>query len=351
MTASETFWSPVLWADDHIRLLDQTLLPEKEVWLEIADVDALCEAIRNLRVRGAPAIGIAAAMGAALTAFNSEGPDWEAVSRSVKKACLKLAATRPTAVNLFKALDRMERRLEFSAGQTVTDLREGLLAEALAVAEEDRRIGESIGLHGAGLLTDPAVVLTHCNAGGLATSGFGTALGVVYAAHRMGKKIHVFADETRPLWQGARLTAWELSRAGVDVTVITDSAAAWLMKTRRIDCVLVGADRIARNGDTANKIGTYGLAVLARSHGVPFYVAAPATTFDPEADSAADIPIEERSGDEMRTAFGRRIVPDAAAVWNPAFDVTPGELVAGFITERGVIHPPFENERFINDRQ
>jgi methylthioribose-1-phosphate isomerase len=244
----------------------------------------------------------------------------------------------------------MERRLELSAGQTACEIRKALLAEALAVAEEDRRIGEAIGNHGATLIPDPAAVLTHCNAGGLATSGFGTALGVVYAAHRMGKKIRVFAGETRPLWQGARLTAWELTRAGVDVTVIPDSAAAWLMKSRRIDCVLVGADRFPKNGDTANKIGTYGLALLARSHGVPFYVAAPATTFDPDADSGADIPIEERSGDELRTAFGRRIVPDAAAVWNPAFDVTPGEIVTGFITERGVLHPPFreasETDRF-----
>jgi methylthioribose-1-phosphate isomerase len=264
----------------------------------------------------------------------------------VKADINRLAATRPTAVNLFWALDRMSKKLNASSGLSTDEIRNVLLVEARAIADEDRRIGETMGRIGAELLPDTAVVLTHCNAGGLATSGFGSALGVVIAAHRTGKKIRVFADETRPLLQGARLTAWELSRAGVDVTVIPDSSAAWLMKSRGIDCVLVGADRIARNGDTANKIGTYGLAVLAKEHGVPFYVAAPSSTFDFSMETGQTIQIEERSDNEIRTWLGRNMVPDAAKVWNPAFDVTPCGLVTAFITERGVIHPPFENNPF-----
>jgi methylthioribose-1-phosphate isomerase len=281
----------------------------------------------------------------ALAARRPESADRQAMAERVKEAGMLLASTRPTAVNLFWAIRRMEGVLsnEMRLQSSPKKIRERLLEEAASILEEERLIDRKIGLNGAALLPDPAVVLTHCNAGALATAGSGTALGIVYAAVETGKRVRVFADETRPLLQGARLTAWELDNAGVEITVICDSAAAALMKAKKVDCVLVGADRIARNGDTANKIGTYGLALLAKSHQIPFYVAAPFSSFDFSLLSGDEIPIEYRSREEIASGFGKKTVPDGAAVWNPAFDVTPHDLVTAYVTERGVMSPPFES--------
>jgi methylthioribose-1-phosphate isomerase len=338
----------VLWRGGvrgRLSLLEQTLLPEKCLRVEIEDVETLWGAIRRLVVRGAPAIGVAAAYGAVLGAREAlvRGGDVGAreVAASVLRAIERLATSRPTAVNLFWALDRMRRRLEcLLAGPRLPSgeaLARGLLAEAKAIHREDAELCRSIGTHGAGLLRDGWTILTHCNAGALATGGSGTALSPVYEACRAGKRICVIADETRPLLQGARLTAWELHRAGVPVTLICDGMAASVFASGRSDCVIVGADRIARNGDVANKIGTYGVAVLARAHGVPFYVAAPSTTFDAGLSNGAGIPIEMRSPLEVTEGFGRPTAPRGIEVYNPAFDVTPARLVTGIITERGVI--------------
>jgi len=333
---------PIEWLDGRIRILDQTLLPEETVYREIDTVEALAEAIRRLQVRGAPAIGVAAAMGIALAACRSGESRPSGFRVQLRTAMSLLASTRPTAVNLFRALGRMEQVLETTIKESVPSIRDRVVQEALAVRDEDRSVCRTIGRNGAVLLPDPASVLTHCNAGALATAGYGTALGAVYAAVESGKKIRVYADETRPLLQGARLTAWELQQAGIDVTVVCDSAAGFLMQKKKVDCVLVGADRIAANGDTANKIGTYGLAVLAKHHGIPFYVAAPASTFDSMIRSGSEIPIEERLPEEVSLGFGKRTVPEGVSVLNPAFDVTPYSLITAFVTEKGVVYPPFE---------
>jgi methylthioribose-1-phosphate isomerase len=324
-----------------VRIIDQTQLPEKLIYLDIDNVPTLGEAIQNLRVRGAPAIGIAGAMGVALAAFSYLGEDPNVLVHSVREAILYMKTTRPTAVNLFWALDRMETILNTIAEDTIDQIRNILLQEALSILEEDREICRKLGRNGAELVPDDATVLTHCNAGGLATADYGTALGVIYAAVEMGKKIKVYADETRPLLQGSRLTAWELKESGIDVTVICDSAAGSLMRQGNIDCVIVGADRIAANGDAANKVGTYPLAVLAAKHEIPFYVAAPVSTFDFSLESGDAIPIEERSGEEVVNGFGVRTGPEGIDVYNPAFDVTPHELVSAFVTEKGVHHPPY----------
>ena len=329
------------WIDGKVRIIDQTQLPGKLIYLYIDDVEVLGEAIRSLRVRGAPAIGIAGAMGAALAAWKYKGMNRAGLVEAVRRANSYLGATRPTAVNLFWALDRMNKVLDSTEGDSVEKIRKKLLDEALSIFEEDRRICRQIGRNGAGLLPDEATVLTHCNAGGLATADFGTALGVIYAAVELGKKIKVVADETRPLLQGSRLTAWELKESGIDVTVICDSAAGFLMKRRRIDCVIVGADRIAANGDAANKIGTYALAVLAREHDVPFYIAAPISTFDFFLASGEEIPIEERDGAEVVEGFGIRTGPVGIDVYNPAFDITPHELITAIITEKAVLRQPY----------
>jgi len=323
-----------------VKLIDQTLLPGEMRFLECRDADTVWEAIRSLRVRGAPAIGIAAAMGVVLGVRGSEARTGEALVSEVERCADYLATARPTAVNLFWALDRMRRVARDAAGQPPEWLKERLLAEANAVCEEDKDICRRIGRNGAGLIGDGNAVLTHCNAGGLATADYGTALAVIYAAHEQGRQVRVFADETRPLLQGARLTTWELMQAGIDVTLICDNTAAVVMKEGRVDLVIVGADRIAANGDAANKIGTYGVAVLAREHGVPFYVAAPRSTFDLSLESGAGIPIEERSGDEITCGFGRRTAPEGVKTYSPAFDVTPARLIAGIITERGIIEHP-----------
>jgi methylthioribose-1-phosphate isomerase len=333
----------VRWSADAraVDLLDQRALPEREVRLRLESAGAVAEAIRDMAVRGAPAIGIAAAMGAAVDLANAAPRDRDAFLRRLDDVCDLLRATRPTAVNLAWALDRMRGRAAAAAGGPGS-LAGVLHAEADAILQEDRAMCLRIGEHGLGLLPEgPAAVLTHCNAGALATGGIGTALAPLYLAAERGRTLRVYADETRPLLQGSRLTAWELTRAGIDVTVVADSVAATLMRQGRVDLVLVGADRIAANGDVANKIGTYGVAVLARHHGVPFYVAAPTSTLDPETASGAGIPIEERDPDEVRRGFGRLTAPPEVHVYSPAFDVTPADLVTAIVTDRGVLRPPY----------
>lgn len=327
--------------DGVLRLIDQTLLPTELLEIDCRDVETVWEAIKMLRVRGAPAIGIAAAYGVCVglqTLGNDENK--AKFQERLEYVLAYLASSRPTAVNLFWALDRMKAKAEsMSDAATVTEIRNALLAEAREIHEEDRRICRKIGAFGQELVRDGDSLLTHCNAGGLATADYGTALAVFFAANEAGKKIHVFADETRPLLQGARLTAWELMQRGIPVTLICDSMAAMVMKQGKVNAVFVGADRIAANGDTANKIGTYGVAVAARAHGVPFYVAAPASTFDLTLENGSGIPIEERDPAEICCGFGRCTAPEGVAVYNPAFDVTPAELIAGIVTEFGVISP------------
>ncbi len=326
----------------YVRMIEQTLLPGDARLLEVRNVQDMVDAIYRLAVRGAPAIGVAAAYGV-LLGVQDEGeraPD-ELVAL-VNETADELAAARPTAVNLFWALDRMRARAERdrAAGADSPAILEGLFEEAGAIAEEDAGQCERMGEIGAELVADGMTVLTHCNAGALATAGIGTALAPIYAAKRQGKNVAVFADETRPLLQGARLTAWELMQAGVDVTLITDNMAARVMYEGKVDMVFVGSDRIARNGDVCNKIGTYGVAVLAKQHGIPFYVVAPLSTFDPSVATGADIPIEERPAEEITEGFGKRTAPEGVRVYNPAFDVTPAELVTGIVTEVGVIEHP-----------
>jgi methylthioribose-1-phosphate isomerase len=324
-----------------VRLIDQTRLPTEFVRSECRDVPSLWEAIRSLRVRGAPAIGIAAAYGSVLGGqpVLARGGGADELRRAVAEATRLLRTSRPTAVNLFWALDRIDQVLAEARDTAPADLLRRVLAEADAVAAEDKAMCRAIGRHGARLVARGNGVLTHCNAGGLATADYGTALAVIFTAHEQGKAIEVFADETRPLLQGARLTAWELQRRGVPVTLICDSMAAQVMKEGKVQLVVVGADRIAANGDTANKIGTYGVAVLARAHGVPFYVAAPSSTFDLSLADGAVIPIEQRDPSEVTAGMGRQTAPAGVAVYNPAFDVTPAELISGIITERGIIQP------------
>jgi len=331
--------------DGAVRLLDQTLLPEREVQLEIRDLERLAEAIGALRVRGAPAIGIAGAYGVALSAARAarESAGAAAAIRVVEEDASRLASVRPTAVNLAWAVGRVARRVRdaLSSGASAADAAVAALDEARAIHAEDLDMSRAMGEAGLALVPDRARIVTHCNTGGLATGGLGTALAVVFAAARAGRRPRVFADETRPLLQGARLTSWELLRAGIEATLLVDGAAAWLMASRGVDVVLVGADRIAANGDTANKIGTYGLAVAAGRHGVPFYVVAPSSTLDPACPSGREIVVEERPADEVRAFRGRAAAPREAAVWNPAFDVTPASLITGWITEAGLVRPPF----------
>jgi len=326
--------------DGCVELVDQTLLPERFEYIECATVEQMWEAIRVLRVRGAPAIGIAGAMGLVLGVRGCQAESFDGFLHQLRQVKEYLASSRPTAVNLFWALERMERKAIESAHLPLCEVKERLLEEAKLIVEQDRRICRAIGSNGAELLRDGQTVLTHCNAGGLATADYGTALAVLFAAHEAGKRISVYADETRPLLQGARLTTWELMQAGIPVTLICDSMAAQVMQEGRVDCVIVGADRIAANGDVANKIGTYGLSVLARAHDIPFYVAAPASTFDLSLKDGSRTPIEERGPEEITCWGGRRIAPGGVGVYNPAFDVTPARNVTAIITERGVIWHP-----------
>jgi methylthioribose-1-phosphate isomerase len=340
----ETHAFPTLhWVGDaatgFLKMVDQTLLPTEHVEIECRDVPSVWEAIKSLRVRGAPAIGVAAAYGAVIGARSEGCQDGAAVRRALKEASASLRTSRPTAVNLFWALDRMDRCLASDVGSGGDELLEKLLREAQKIDQEDRAMCRAIGRHGAPLIRSGNGVLTHCNAGGLATSDYGTALAVVFAAHEKGTAVHVFADETRPLLQGARLTAWELKQRGIPVTLICDNMAAQVMREGKVQLVVVGADRIASNGDTANKIGTYGVAILAQAHGIPFYVAAPSSTFDLSISSGAAIPIEQRDPTEVTHGFGRQTAPAGIDVYNPAFDVTPAPLIAGIITEKGVISP------------
>lgn len=336
------FPATMVWsgaAAGYLRLIDQTLLPVEYREIELRRVDQVFEAIRALRVRGAPAIGCAAAYGLiiGLQEFVTlPRPEFDA---KVTQVADYLATSRPTAVNLFWALDRMRAVVPLSSGLSSAALLDRLLEEARAIEVEDRDMCAAIGRHGAALLKDGQGVLTHCNAGGLATAGDGTALAVIFAAALEGKKLQVFADETRPLLQGARLTAWELQQRGVPVTLICDNMAGWVMREGRVQAVIVGADRITANGDTANKIGTYSVALLAKAHAIPFYVAAPTSTFDLSLATGTLIPIEQRASQEITHGFGRQTAPDGIQVYNPAFDVTPAELIAAIITERGLIQP------------
>jgi len=329
------------WKEGCVELVDQTLLPSELIYKDCRNVEEIAEAIESLRVRGAPAIGIAGAFGVVLGAEEIREERKEVFLQEMEKIFERLAATRPTAVNLFWALGRMRRVLEQCRTGSVEEIRGCLLDEALKIQKEDKAICRKMGFNGAELLEDGMTVLTHCHAGGLATADFGTALGVIYAAKQQGKKVHVFADETRPLLQGARLTAWELMQNGIETTLITDSMAAWVMSTGKIDCVIVGADRIARNGDVANKIGTYGVAISARAHGIPFYVAAPFSTIDRNLPGGKDIPIEERRPEEITLLAGRRIAPESVRVYNPAFDVTPHTYVTAIVSEMGIARAPY----------
>ena len=330
----------VAWSEGRVRLIDQTALPERFQYIEYTEWREVAAAIRSMVVRGAPAIGCTAALGIALGAQSLTSSERQPFLARLDEIADVFRASRPTAVNLFWAVDRLVALAAKTEGST-TQIKEALLTEALAMLEEDIETNRRMGRFGAALLPDEGVVLTHCNAGALATVGYGTALGVIRAAVEVGKRIHVLADETRPRLQGMKLTAWELAQDGIPVTIIADNMAASLMRQGRIDCVVVGADRIAANGDTANKIGTYGVAVAAHYHKVPFYVAAPFSTIDLSLAIGDQIPIERRDDAEMTHVNGVRIAPEGVPVLNPSFDVTPGDLITAFITERGVIKPPF----------
>lgn len=330
------------WRNNKVYMIDQRILPEEEVFIEHSDFHDVARSIKEMVIRGAPAIGVAAAFGVALGAMQIHAGDRNSFEVEFDKVCETLSSTRPTARNLFWAIERMKRVLETNQHASLEDLKELLKEEALTVCTEDIEINKRMGANGRHVIAEGSTVLTHCNAGALATAGYGTALGVMRAAHEEGKKFRVFADETRPFLQGARLTAWELMKEGIPCTLITDSMAGYFMKNGEIDVVIVGADRIAGNGDTANKIGTYTVAVLAKEHGIPFYVAAPFSTIDMSLTDGSEIPIEERDITEITHIKGIHIAPDGIDVRNPAFDVTPNRLIKGIITEKGLVEPPYE---------
>ncbi len=339
----------VEWKNGAVRLLDQSKLPGTVEFLDCQDYQAVADAIRTLKVRGAPAIGVTAAMGVALGAHTINATDYVVFSQVVLKICDELAATRPTAVNLFWAIERMKQKLESLRTEPISAIKQALTSESQSILEEDIALCKTMGRHGAELIRDGETVLTHCNAGSLATAGYGTALGVIRAAWEQGKKINVIADETRPVLQGSRLTTWELMQDQIPVTLITDNMAGSLMRQGKIQLCVVGADRIAANGDVANKIGTYSVAVLAKAHNIPFYVAAPYSTIDLNTKSGDEIPIEQRSPSEVTTIHGNHpVAPRDVAVYNPAFDVTPAELITGIITERGVFKPQEIGEKFLD---
>lgn len=331
------------WRDGAVVMIDQRKLPAEEVYVECRTAPEVAKAIKTMVIRGAPAIGVAAAMGLALGVETSKATGTQKLATEFYRLCELMAATRPTAVNLFWAIDRMKASFAaaVTAGESVNQIKARLIAEARAIHDEDVASCRAIGEHGADVVADGSHVLTHCNAGALATAGYGTALGVIRGAVERGKKVAVFADETRPFLQGARLTAWELVKDGIDTTVITESMAAPLMRDGRINLVVVGADRIAANGDTANKVGTYTVALVAREHKVPFYVAAPVSTIDLDTPDGRQIPIEERPAREVTHVKAVRLAPEGAKVFNPAFDVTPHALITGIITERGIARPPY----------
>ena len=339
----------VEWKNGAVRLLDQSRLPEHVKFLNCRDYKTVASAIRELKVRGAPAIGVTAAMGVALGAQRVKATSYDAFARAVGRICDELAATRPTAVNLFWAIERMKKKLAELRAKPVAEIKRALIEESQKILDEDIAMNRAMGKHGAALVQSGQTILTHCNAGALATAGYGTALGVIRAAWEEGKKIRVLADETRPVLQGARLTAWELMQDRIPVTLITDNMAGSLMKQGKIQLCIVGADRIAANGDVANKIGTYSVAVLARAHNIPFYVAAPHSTIDLATPSGDKIPIEQRNPKEVTALHGGPVIaPTGAEVLNPAFDVTPAHLITAIITERGVFKPGELVSRFSN---
>ncbi len=327
--------------DGDLIILDQTKLPEETTFITLEKVEDVWDAIFHLKVRGAPAIGIAAAYGLYIAVRNIDAPDFDAFWAELKKASDYLASSRPTAVNLFWALKRMERKALAAKDKNVAEIKDILKEEAQLIRDEDEAMCRAIGENALTLFRDGMTVLTHCNAGGLATAQYGTALSPLYLAKEKGWDIKVYADETRPLLQGARLTTWELQKGGVDVTLICDNMAAMVMSKGIIDAIIVGCDRVAANGDAANKIGTYGLAVLAKYHNIPFYVAGPTSTIDMDTKTGMDIPIEERKECEVSCGFGKRTAPEGVKVFNPAFDVTPNELITAIITEKGVLKQPY----------
>jgi methylthioribose-1-phosphate isomerase len=335
----------IAWKNNRIRYIDQTLLPHKVRFVECSDIGKLWRAIKRLEIRGAPAIGIAGALGIALASVKSKAKRTDGIIKDVRAAAKYLASSRSTAVNLFWALRRMEKTAASNVSSKVPALKQILIREALRIIAEDKASCRRMARYGSGLIQNGDRILTHCNAGGLATADYGTALGVLFEAKKQGKRIKVYADETRPLLQGSRLTAWELLNEGIDTTLICDNMAASLMAKGMIDKIFVGADRIASNGDAANKIGTYSLAVLAKYHRVPFYIVAPISTFDFSVRTGKDIPIEERSGDEVRSVAGKYIAPRKVKTYNPAFDVTPSALITAIVTEFGVIKRPDEIKR------
>jgi methylthioribose-1-phosphate isomerase len=338
----ETALRTIEWHENTIRMIDQRLLPQRYEVLVCRDHHELAGAIRDMAVRGAPAIGAAAAFGLALCAIRSEAKSPAQLLSELDEAAREIGATRPTAVNLFWGLERMRRKAGSLAGKPVPEIAAALVAEAQAIADEDVEMNRRMGRFGAELIRDGDAILTHCNAGRLATVDFGTALGVVRAAVEQGKRIQVYADETRPRSQGARLTAWELMQDGIPVTLIADNAAGLFLRTGKIQAVIVGADRVAANGDVVNKIGTYKVAVVARENGVPFYVAAPSSTIDIKMPDGDSVPIEERSPDEVTHVEGICVAPEGVPVANPAFDVTPHRYISAIITDRGIVRPPFD---------
>lgn len=330
------------WTDSGVRFLDQTKLPTEETYVNCENYEEVAVAIRDMIVRGAPAIGVAAAMGIALGVKHADAGHVSELRRDFDEICETITSTRPTAVNLFWAADRMRRVFDSLQDQPVAQIKQALITEAQRMYVEDIAANEAMGRHGATLMPSSGGVLTHCNAGALATCGYGTALGVIRAAVEAGKKINVFADETRPFLQGARLTAWELMKDGIPTTLISDNMAGVMMRQGKIQAVVVGADRIAANGDTANKVGTYTVAILAKEHGIPFYIAAPFSTVDLNTPDGSKIPIEQRSPNEVTHLAGKRIAPEGVKVENPAFDVTPAKYIAAIITERGIAKAPYE---------
>lgn len=342
MDSSEKCMLSLKWENENLVILDQTKLPEKVEYIPLQTLEEVWDAIYKLKVRGAPAIGIAAAYGLYISIRNSKAEDFETFYKELKKNSDYLASSRPTAVNLFWALKRMENRALNSQNKPLEEVKRDLLKEAHAIRDEDEAMCKSIGENLLTLLKDGMTILTHCNAGGLATARYGTALSPIFLAKDKGWNIKVFADETRPLLQGARLTAWELMQYGVDVTLICDNMAAHVMSKGWIDAVITGCDRVAANGDAANKIGTYGLAVLAKAHNIPFYIAAPSSTIDVDTPDGSKIIIEERNEEEVCCGFGKRTAPKGVKVYNPAFDVTPNNLITAIVTEKGILKPPYK---------
>lgn len=332
----------IKWINNKVVMIDQTRLPTEEVYREYENYKDVAQAIKNMVIRGAPAIGVAAAMGIALGVQSISADSYEEFSVKMKEILEEMSKTRPTAVNLFWAIEEMRRCAEANKHLPIPQLKEVLKNRALQIRDEDIQINKILGKYGAQLIKSGDTILTHCNAGALATAGYGTALGVIRAAHEEGKQIHVFVDETRPFLQGSRLTAWELAKENIPLTLITDNMAGYFMRKGKINLILVGADRIAANGDVANKIGTYSLAVLAKEHRIPFYVAAPISTLDLSIRSGDQIPIEERNPQEVTQIAGKQIAPEAIQVANPAFDVTPHGYITAIITEKGIAWPPYE---------